>query len=125
MLGTILQQAFASPVLPRRTKALMFAVVARSLECGYCEGAARGMLSGEGFSEAQAEACLATLTAPMLEPFELKLLHWVRGTIHYESSAAQNQTRVLAREIGPEATLEAVGVAALANATARLAMLLE
>ena len=53
------------------------------------------------------------------------LLSWVRDTVHYQTAAIQNQTRALAADIGDAAVLEAIGVAALANATVRLAMLLE
>ena len=124
VLDTILESAFASPVLPRRTKALLFAVVARSLECRYCETKARGLLAGEALSEPEVETCLATLASPRLEPFEVALLNWVRSTVHYEPATVQSQTRALVQEIGIERALEAVGVAALANSLARLAMLM-
>ena len=120
-----LEGAFASTALPRRTKALMFAVVARSLDCLHCEAEASKMLVSDGFTEPEIEAALATLTSKRLEPFESRLLSWVRGTVHYQPSAIQNETRGLAAEIGEAAILEAIGVAALANATVRLAMLLE
>lgn len=120
-----LEGAFASPLLPRRVKALMFAVVAQSLDCRHCETEACALLQSEGFTGQEIAAALATLDSPRLEPFETKLLTWVRGTVHYQPSAIQEQTRALVAEIGAEKTLEAIGVAALANATVRLAMLLE
>jgi alkylhydroperoxidase family enzyme len=124
VLHTILQSAFAPTALPRRTKALMFAVVARSLECRYCEMKSRSLLIGEGLSEPEVETSINTLASPRLEPYEASLLNWVRSTVHYEPATVQAQTRALAQEIGIERTLEAVGVASLANAMARLAMLL-
>jgi alkylhydroperoxidase family enzyme len=120
-----LQGVFASTVLPRRTKALMFAVVARSLDCRHCEVEASGMLARDGFANSEIEAALATLESKRLERHESRLLSWVRGTVHYQPSAIQQETRALAGEIGAAAVLEAIGVAALANATVRLAMLLE
>jgi len=125
LLRWAMHRAFESTVLPRRTKALMFAVVARSLECGYCEGQARQALAGEGFSAEEAEASIASLTSPRLEPFEVSLLNWVRSTVHYVPSTVQEQTRALVQEIGDLRALEAVGMASLANAVVRLAMLLE
>jgi hypothetical protein len=53
------------------------------------------------------------------------LLDWVRGTVHYETGPVQEATRALCARIGEAALLEAVGVAALANATVRVATLLE
>jgi len=49
----------------------------------------------------------------------------VRNTVYYQTAMVQQQTAALATEIGDAAILEAIGVAALANATVRLAMLLE
>ena len=49
----------------------------------------------------------------------------MRDTVYYQTAAIQNQTRALAADIGSAAVLEAIGVAALANGTVRLAMLLE
>jgi hypothetical protein len=125
VLRTALAGAFESPVLSRRVKALMFAVVARALECGRCETESHGMLVSDGFSGAEIEHALATLECGRLEPNESKLPAWVRDTVHYQTGPIQAQTRALAREIGAAAALEAIGVAALANATVRLAMLLE
>jgi hypothetical protein len=45
--------------------------------------------------------------------------------VYYQTAMVQKQTAALAAEIGDAAILEAIGVAALANATVRLAMLLE
>ena len=50
---------------------------------------------------------------------------WVRNTVYYQTAVVQKQTAALAADIGDAAILEAIGVAALANATVRLAMLLE
>ena len=45
--------------------------------------------------------------------------------MYYQTAVIQKQTSTLAADIGDAAMLEAIGVAALANATVRLAMLLE
>ncbi|HYM33082.1 MAG TPA: hypothetical protein VEU47_17410 [Candidatus Cybelea sp.] len=120
-----LDGAFASTVLARSTKALMFAVVARTLGCNHSEAEARKLLSSEGFDATEIETALATLVSKRIPPNESRLLPWVRDTVHYQTVAIQSQTRALVEQIGATAALEAIGVAALANATVRLAMLLE
>lgn len=125
LLNETLTGAFESPVLSRRIKALMFGVVARMLECRFCVPQARALLLAEGFDEAEVDACLSALASPKLDARESAILTWVRETVRYQPSQIQKRTRALADAIGMEATLEAVGVASLANATVRLAMLLE
>jgi len=125
LLDQTLRDAFDSPVLPRQTKALMFAVIARSLQCLRCELEARAMLESSGLSPQEVSASLDTLTAPREDPEAQALIEWARGTVHYESHVVQQRTRELVAKVGPDKALEAVGLAALANATVRLAMLLE
>ena len=117
--------AFTSTVLSRNAKALMFGVVARTLDCRHTEAGARDVLRGEGFADAEIDRALATLHCDRLAPEEAMLLDWVRGTVHYETGPVQEATRALCARIGEAALLEAVGVAALANATVRVATLLE
>ncbi len=47
------------------------------------------------------------------------------GTVYYETAKIQHETRALGAAIGERALLEAIGVASLANAMVRLAMLHE
>jgi len=122
---TALDGAFASAVLPRSVKALMFAVVARTLGCRTSEIEARKLLAAEDFSDDEIESALLTLRSPRLSQRDALLLPWVRNTVYYQTAMVQKQTATLAAEIGDAAILEAIGVAALANATVRLAMLLE
>ena len=125
LLHETLTAAFASPVLSRRVKALMFGVVARMLECNFCLSQSCQMLDEEGFDETETLASLATLASPKLDATESAVLEWVRETVRYHPGQIQKRTRALAERIGAEATLEAVGIAALANATVRVAMLVE
>jgi len=120
-----LDGAFASTVLPKATKALMFAVVARTLGCRTSEAEARKLLLAEGCEAAEIDAALMTLRCPRLTPADESLLSWARDTVYYQIGPIQQQTAALAASIGTAAILEAIGVAALANATVRLAMLLE
>jgi len=120
-----LDGAFQSDVLDSATKALMFAVIARTLSCPHCEREAVKRLKSDGMSSDEIETALATLQSNRLRPHESGLLSWARDTVYYETSEIQRKTRVLAAELGNAAVLEAIGVASLANATVRLAMLLE
>ena len=109
--------AFASTVLSRPARALIFAVVARALGCMHTEA--------EGMDDAEIDTALATLQSKRLAQNESALLSWARDTVSYLTPAIQKQTRQLAAQIGNTAVLEAIGTAALANAIVRLAMLLE
>jgi len=120
-----LDGAFASAVLPKSTKALMFAVVARTLDCRISEREARTLLADEGFDDAEIDSTLLALRSSRLSQRDIRLLSWVRETVHYQTAAIQAQTRTLAGEFGDAVILEAIGVAALSNAVVRLAMLLE
>ena len=120
-----LDGAFASSVLSRATKALMFAIVARSLDCKTSETEARRLLATEGFNEPDIDQALASLASKRLPEAELRLLPWVRDTVHFQTMQIQGRTREIAASLGGAAALEAIGVASLANATVRLAMLAE
>jgi hypothetical protein len=117
--------ALASTVLSRPAKALMFAVVARALNCRHSEVEARKLLKGENMDDAEIDAALATLQSKRLASHESGLLAWARDTVNYETPVMQKKTRLLAEQIGDTAVLEAIGTAALANGIVRLAMLLE
>jgi alkylhydroperoxidase family enzyme len=123
-LRAALEGALASTLLSRRIKALMFAVVARALDCAYTEREARALAQADGLSAADIDDCLSALGSPRLDATENRLLGWVRDTVHYRPETIQASTRELAQALGPAALLEAVGVASLANGTTRLAMLL-
>ena len=118
-----LDHAFASPILPATTKALMFAVVARTLGCRTSEAEARRLAAAEGLAEAEIDSALATLRCARLSAHQQALLAWARDTVHYQVGEIQKSTATLAAGLGGAAALEAIGVAALANAVVRLAML--
>jgi alkylhydroperoxidase family enzyme len=124
-MKTALDGAFASEVLGPKTKGLMFAVIARTLGCPHCEREARRMLADEGLDSAEVDAALATLQTNRLPSDQSDLLPWSRDTVSYDTASIQRKTRALAASLGDAKLLEAIGVASLANATVRLAMLLE
>jgi len=120
-----IEGAFASPVLSTRLKTLMFAVVARALQCPFCEKECRHLLTGQGMSPEEIDINLSTLSDPKLSPLEQRVLAWTRNTVRYETEQIQKTTRTLGEDIGAERLLEAIGVASLANAAVRLAVILE
>ncbi len=123
ILKDALDGAFASDVLDSRTKALMFAVVARTLECAVCESRAAGLLTGLGMEPRDVDMALTNLRADGLPPGQAGLLPWARATVHYDTGRIQQETRALAATLSETQLIEAIGVASLANATVRLAML--
>lgn len=126
VMKAALDGAFETGVLSRSAKALMFAVVARTLGCPHCEAASIQLLLEEGLVRPEIESAMATLHSPRLSQREAGLPAWARDTVFYEPSSIQQKTRALAAELGgTNALLEAIGVASLANGTVRLAMLLE
>ncbi len=125
LLNEALEGAFSSPVLSQELKILMFAVVASLLECDICQAEARNMSLSQGFTEAEFDSSLSSLASPRLNAQESRILSWTRETVYIQTGAVQKRIRILAQEVSEEVLLEAIGVAALANTTVRLAMLLE
>jgi len=127
VLEVTLRAAFDSGVLPRRTVLLMFAVVARTLDCALCEGLAAQLLQTEKLSRAGVEEVLTALGSKELSDHERLLIPWARETVWMpeEPKRIQEHTRPLVDALGPQRVLEAIGIAALANACVRLAMLLQ
>ncbi len=120
-----LDGAFAPSAISHGTKSLVFAIVARTLGCGHCEAEARSLLQANGMSETRIDQALATLRCDGLSGAETPILPWARGTVHYDTGEVQRATRAMAGAVGNTVVLEAIGIAALANAVVRLAMLQE
>ena len=125
VMKAAVEGAFVPDVLGAATKVLMLAVVARTLACPWCEAEARTLLLRDGMAPSDLDATLATLHGESLPPAAAGLLSWTRSTVYYETAKIQHETRALGAAIGERALLEAIGVASLANAMVRLAMLHE
>lgn len=119
-----LEGAFSSEVLSMELKVLMFAVVARSLECNYFQDETRKMAEDLGFSETEYANALSSLNSPRLNGPEGKILLWTRETVHFQTGPMQKRIRALSRDVDEKILLESFGVAALANTAVRLAVLL-
>lgn len=122
-----LGNAFSGSLLPRRTILLMFAVVSRTLDCAICEGLSTRRLEACGMPRAAVADVLTTLSSKDLTDLEAVLLPWTRETVWMpeEPKRIQEHTRPLIQKIGGDHVLDAIGIASLANACVRLAMLLQ
>lgn len=125
ILRGILDQAWASPQLSRRAKALIFAVIARGLGCPQSECEAFRLLEGEGLDNDEADEILAHLGARGLDPIEARILRYARETIWYQPALVQRQGRALREHLSPAQFFEVVGIASLANMLCRLAIVLD
>ena len=125
ILRKILDEAWASPHLSRRTKALIFAVIARGLGSRGSEREARRLLGDEGLAVADVEEILAHLASPALDGAESEILPYVRETLWYQPAVLQRRGRALRSRLTNAQFLETVGVAALANMVCRLSMALD
>jgi AhpD family alkylhydroperoxidase len=119
-LRQVLDEAWASPLLARRAKALIFAVVARGLSASSAEREASRLAAAEGLAPEQLELALAHLAAPALDPVEALLAPFARETLWYQPAPLQRRARGLSEQLGPGPFLEVIGVAALANMVCRL-----
>ena len=124
-LEGILRSAFASDVLPDRLLALIVSVIARTLQCGLCEGIAAELLDAHRVDRNVQREVLDTLGSPSLTAVENAVIPWARDTVWMPEQPAriQERSRPVLELVGPAMFIEVVGGAALANACARLAML--
>jgi alkylhydroperoxidase family enzyme len=127
VLRRAIDAALASPVLPRRTKLLMLAVIARSLACRRTELDARTALEAEGMAADDVAHTLDHLGSPALDAREARLVPFARETVRCQPAEIQERLRALASELGlsREELLEVVGTTALANTLCRASVVLE
>lgn len=85
-----------------------------------CESELARALAGEGISPDTLQRVLAQLDAPQLDDTERLLLPFVRETLWYEPAALQRRARALCERLSRPQLMEAVGVAAMANALCRM-----
>ncbi len=122
-LRRLLDAAFASPVLPPRTKALVFAVVARGLGCPLSEQEASRALRETGLSDDDVGDVLAHLASPKLGEVDAAVVPFARATIRYRPVDVQRHARRLREKMEPAQFLELMGISSLANAVCRLGVI--
>lgn len=124
-LRRLLDEAFASPVLSVRAKALVFAVVARGLGCAASEAEASRIAREQGLSEPELDTVLRHLASPVLQPVEAAIVPVARDTIRYRPVEVQRRARGLLDRLSPDEFVEFIGISSLANAVCRLLAVLE
>ncbi|MCP3986929.1 MAG: hypothetical protein GY723_21285 [bacterium] len=124
-LRRMLDDAWASPILTQRAKALVFAVVARGLGATRVEKEALDLLAAQGFDHTAAEGVLAHLSSPSLEPIESALVSFAPETLWYQPASLQRRVRELRGPLTDAELLESIGIASWANAICRLSLALE
>ena len=125
MLRNLLDAALDSPILPRRAKLLVFAVVSRGLSCEFSEREAARLLDEEGLGRESLAEVLANLASPALDAMESRIVPFARETIWYQTETIQRRAREMAAGLDPAQFLELVGVAGLANTVSRLGVILD
>jgi AhpD family alkylhydroperoxidase len=124
-LRRTLDGMWASDVLPRRTKALVFAVVGRALGCPLSEGEGRLLAAGEGLDAEPVDEILAHLASPVLDPVEQVAVPFARETVWYQPAQIQRRARQVMEALSRDRFLELISVAALANMVCRLGIVAE
>jgi alkylhydroperoxidase family enzyme len=119
-LRKLLDAAWTSPVLAPRTKAFVFAVVARGLDSALAEREAAAVLREHGIEAERLDAILRHLGGPELDAVETAVLHFARDSIRSRPAQLQQRARWLREQLGETELVELVGVTALANAVCRL-----
>ncbi|MEX2208808.1 MAG: hypothetical protein WEF50_21540 [Myxococcota bacterium] len=119
-LRTALDAMWESPLLSRRAKALVFAVIARGLGCPLGEREARRLLESTELAPEAIDSILTHLGGAELDPIEAAIVPFARATIRARPAQLQQRTRALLERLRPEVVVETVGVCALANNLGRL-----
>jgi alkylhydroperoxidase family enzyme len=123
-LATVLKGAWSSTITTRRVKALIFAVVARGLDCSAFEAEAAQALRDEGWADAQIQHLLTYLTSENLDPFEQRVLLFARETVRYQTRHLQQLAQDFAKGLDRNVLLEIIGLVAYANSLGRMSIML-
>jgi len=122
-LRSVIDDAWSAPELPPRTRALVCAVVARSLGDAPSEREAARLLAAEGFAADDLEEVLSHLASPRLDPLEAEAVPFARETVHYRPVQIQRRARELGKKLPPEQHMGLIGMTSVANMLSRLGVL--
>ena len=120
-----LDGCFGSDILTLRSKALVFAVVARALGDRRFEHDATAIALEAGLEPSDLNEILAHLTSPRLDATERIIVPFARETVWYRPAQIQRRAREVQDALRPDQFSEVIGVASLANAVGRLGLLVE
>jgi alkylhydroperoxidase family enzyme len=124
-LRTILDEAWDFDAIPRRTKALVAAVIARGLGDDLVLSEARALAHDNGVDAKDFDDALAHFTAAGLFEKEKMAIEFARETIWYEPAPIQRRTRTFRDHFETAELLDLVGFASFANLIARLGVFAE
>lgn len=119
-LRSFIDALWASSILPARSKALVFGVVARGLGCAASEREATRLAVEAGVAREDVANALTHLTAPALAPVEAIALPFARETIWYQPAAIQRRSRAVRDALPRAEYVELLVTAAAANMICRL-----
>ncbi|NJB87376.1 AhpD family alkylhydroperoxidase [Lewinella marina] len=125
VLQSILNGCWHSPHTATRTKALAFAIIARTLNCPVCTAEASQLLKSEGLLQEDIDHLQTYLSSDALNGFESSFIHFARDTVNYQVPDIQFVARRFLTGMGKEEIIELCGLVALANWVARLSIILE
>ena len=118
-LRRLIDASLQSSVLPRTSKLLAFAIVARGLGCPVSEAEALLWLQKEGWSEERSLRALDHLGASDLDTDQRAIARLARESIWYQAADVQRKARGVLETLGDERFVELIGVLAVANAVCR------
>lgn len=81
------------------------------------------VMRGEGLSEEAIQDILLNLYSDHLTEKQVLMIRYTRNTTAYDTVSIQKEIKNLQQVLSPEELIECVGLAALANAVARLSLL--
>ncbi len=120
-----LDACFGSDILTPRSKALVFAVVARALGDLRFEHDATAIALEAGLERSDLDEILAHLTSPRLDATERIIVPFARETVWYRPAQIQRRAREVQDALRPDQFTELIGVASLANTVGRLGLLVD
>jgi uncharacterized peroxidase-related enzyme len=124
-LRKIIDNVWESDILSKRSKALIFAIIARTLGCKTSEDESCRLLESEGLTNSDINDILTHLDFNKLTPFESGLIIFARETVRYKPYQIQSKLREFSIGLSGELILEMLAVMGLANSIARMSILLD
>lgn len=119
-LRSFLDALWASTLLPARTKALVFGVVARGIGCDISEAEAVRLAVEAGMAPSEVAEALSHLDSPGLDAIEAVALPFVRETIWYRPASIQQRSRAVRDALPRAPYIELLLAASAANMVCRL-----
>jgi alkylhydroperoxidase family enzyme len=125
ILRSAIDAAWDSPVISRRLKGMIFAIIGRALNCEPMVAESVRLLEQEGLTREHSSRALVDLTSERLDPFENKAIEMARETVRYRPDQIQKKLKAFSAGVSEVIILELLGTAALANMLSRMGILLQ